>query len=122
LPNIFNLPRDLAQQKEEVIEVLASGEHVVIERILSSGHRCAPGFWYDQSQDEWVVLLQGQAQITFTDGEVCQLQRGDSLFIPAHRQHRVETTSIDPPCIWIAVHGRMQVASQGITAASLGAR
>jgi cupin 2 domain-containing protein len=72
---------------------------VTIERILSSGHCSAPGFWYDQAQDEWVVLVQGQAQLTFADGEISQLQAGDTLFIPAHRPHRLEKTSTDPPCI-----------------------
>lgn len=108
LRNIFELPDNLAQQEQEVVEVLASGERVVIERILSCGHCSASGFWYDQEWDEWVVLLQGQAEIAFADETIYRMRAGDSLFISAHRKHRIEETSTDPPCVWIAVHSRMQ--------------
>ena len=117
MSNIFTLPDNLADQEKEIVEVLASGEQVTIGRILSAGHCSAPGFWFDQAHDELVVLVQGQAQLTFADGEVCQLQAGDTLFIPAHRQHRVEKTSSDPPCIWIAVQGKLW--SRGKTGASM---
>ncbi|MDS4068774.1 MAG: cupin, partial [Candidatus Competibacter sp.] len=29
---------------------------------------------------------------------------GDYLWIPAHRRHRVEWTSENPPAIWLALH------------------
>jgi cupin 2 domain-containing protein len=107
--NIFALPTTLDPAEEEIIEVLATGDQIKIERILSCGQQSAPGFWYDQQSDEWVLLIQGQAQLVFADGEICTLRNGDTLFIPAHRKHRVEWTSSHPPCIWLAVHSKMRV-------------
>ena len=78
-----------------------------IERIVSRGHASPPDFWYDQEQDEWVCLVQGEARLAWDHGGVEILRPGDCLFIPAHARHRVESTSNDPPCIWLAVHGRM---------------
>ena len=74
---------------------------VRIERILSSAQ--PEPLLYDQPQDEWVVLLQGQAQL-WVDGVDRSLGPGDHLFIPAHTPHRVISTSADPPCVWLAVH------------------
>ncbi|NEO01320.1 MAG: cupin, partial [Moorea sp. SIO3I7] len=37
-----------------------------------------------------------------------KLKPGDYLFIKAHQKHRVEYTSAEPPCIWLAVHGNLQ--------------
>ena len=57
--------------------------------------------------DEWVVLLQGEAILACEDGPTLNLRAGDHLLIPARKRHRVEHTSADPPCIWIAVHGKL---------------
>lgn len=99
---IQNLFRDLpALEEGEWCETLLTCRQVVIERIASS-ERVAPTL-YDQVQDEWVCLLQGAADL-WIDGESVTLVAGDSLFIPAHRPHRVLRTSGDPPCLWLAVH------------------
>jgi cupin 2 domain-containing protein len=77
-----------------------------IERIVSTGHASAPGFWYDQAEHEWVVVLQGSAQLTVDMPEGWQtvhLIAGDSLELPAHRRHRVESTCVDPPTLWLAL-------------------
>ena len=66
-----------------------------------------PDHWYDQKQDEWVILLQGQAIISYEDGREVLLTVGDYLLIVAHEKHRVEETSADPPCIWLAIHGSL---------------
>ena len=76
-----------------------------LERIVSSGHATPPGEWYDQDKDEWVALLQGRAELRFADEDTAQsLHPGDHVWIPAHRRHRVEWTSNDPPAIWLALH------------------
>ncbi|MBK8182362.1 MAG: cupin domain-containing protein [Candidatus Competibacteraceae bacterium] len=76
-----------------------------LERIISIGHATPPGEWYDQDGDEWVVLLQGQAKLRFLDPDREQnLNAGDYCWIPAHRRHRVESTSREPPAIWLALH------------------
>lgn len=41
-----------------------------IERIISHGHASPEGFWYDQGQSEWVVVLKGAARLQFEDGTV----------------------------------------------------
>ena len=84
---------------------LLAAPGVRIERIVSHGHSSAPDSWYDQDQDEWVVVLQGSARILF-DGEASPrtLKRGDYLHIPAHVRHRVAWTDPDKPTIWLAVH------------------
>jgi cupin 2 domain-containing protein len=74
-----------------------------IERIASNGQASPPGFWYDQAQAEWVLLLRGEVSITF-EGEAAprSLQAGDFLDIAAHQRHRVESTAADT--LWLAVH------------------
>jgi len=85
----------------EVTEDLLRHRNLVIERIISSGH--PPPTTYDQTQDEWVLLLQGYATLDIA-GETLDLGPGDHLFIPAHTPHRLLQTSLEPPCLWLAVH------------------
>lgn len=75
-----------------------------IERIVSTGQCSPPDFWYDQSEGEWILLLQGSAGLRFAD-ELAErhLQAGDCLDIAPHRRHRVEWTATDQPTIWLAV-------------------
>jgi len=54
-----------------------------------------------------VILLQGQAILSYRDGREVFLKAGDYLLIVAHEKHRVEQTSADPPCIWLAIHGSL---------------
>lgn len=76
-----------------------------IERIVSTGQASPPGFWYDQPEAEWVVLLQGSAELRFEDEpEAQELKPGDWLYIAAHRKHRVEWTAPVEPSVWLAVH------------------
>jgi cupin 2 domain-containing protein len=88
---------------EELIEVLAERSHVRIERIVSDGHSSPENFWYDQEDDEWVLLVSGSARLAFDD-ETIELKSGDHLLIPAHKRHRVEATSEAERTIWLAVH------------------
>lgn len=100
--NIFTIPME--NNTEELCEELLARSNVKIERILSWGQSSPEGFWYDQEWNEWVVLLQGYAQLSWDDGSLTELQGGDQLLIPAHKKHRIENTSSEPPCIWLAVH------------------
>ncbi len=98
--NLFEeIPADLP---EELFTVLAENENVKIERIVSAGHASPSGFWYDQDQNEWVLLVSGFAVLTVGDERV-ELNTGDHLLIPAHQRHRVESTSTTEKTIWIAV-------------------
>jgi cupin 2 domain-containing protein len=99
--NVFDgLPAHLPN---ELFTTLLEAAHVRVERIVSRGHASPPGFWYDQEQSEWVVLLRGAAKLCFED-ETLALQPGDCVNIAAHRKHRVEWTTPDEPTIWLAVH------------------
>ncbi|MEM1295626.1 MAG: cupin domain-containing protein [Verrucomicrobiota bacterium] len=46
--------------------------------------------------------MQGTATLEFEDGETLDLVAGDALIIPAHRRHRVGSTSQD--AVWLALH------------------
>lgn len=101
--NLFqNLPTSLPA---ELVETLASNAQVRIERIVSTGHASDPGFWYDQPEHEWVVVLQGAARVDF-EQETLELTPGDHVLIPAHRRHRVAWTTPDEPTVWLAVFFR----------------
>ena len=91
----------------EVFEGIIQTSGLLIERIISTGQATPEGEWYDQERDEWVLLMTGEALLKFDDGFSVALKRGDYLLIPAHCRHRVESTSSDPPCIWLAVHGQL---------------
>ena len=73
-----------------------------IERIDSHGQASPEGFWYDQPQDEWVLLVRGEAILEIADQPPLNLKSGDHLFIPAHIRHRVASTSAN--ALWLAVH------------------
>lgn len=100
--NLFaDLPTALP---EERIEVLAESQHVRIERIVSTGQASPSGFWCDQDEAEWVVVLKGEARLHFEgDDEPTTMRPGDHVLIPPHRKHRVEWTTPDEPTMWLAV-------------------
>lgn len=78
-----------------------------IERIVSSGQCSPPGFWYDQADGEWVVILQGEAKLRFADeAEARHLRAGDSLDIAPRRRHRVDWTPVGQHTVWLAVFYR----------------
>lgn len=103
--NLFDLPGVLLP--EEFFEPLLPDKGVLIEKIVSAGQTSPPDFWYDQERDEWVAVLQGEAVLQWETGGEQRLLPGDWLCIPAHKRHRVAYTSCEPPCIWLAVHGRL---------------
>lgn len=102
-PNLFaNMPASLP---EELTTVLKEGDGVRIERIISQGHNSPAGFWYDQSESEWVLVIKGAARLEFEDRMVA-MSTGDYIHIPAHQKHRVAWTTPDEPTIWLAIHYR----------------
>ena len=100
-----NLLQDLpAPAAEEVVTSLAVVPGCRIERIVSYGHASPPGFWYDQAEGEWVLLVAGAAAVEFEDGVCVKLGPGDWLDISPRRRHRVASTAPDRPTVWLAVH------------------
>ena len=98
--NLFDIEK--MPDSDELVEILAESKSVRIERIVSSGHISPQGFWYDQHENEFVALLQGEAVITYEDGSI-RLKAGDTAIIPAHKKHRVDFTSIEPLCVWLCI-------------------
>ncbi len=90
---------------EERTKILLHTPALRLERIHSCAAASPPGFWYEQHEHEWVLLLQGSARLRFDaeDGELVELNRGDALQIAAGRRHRVEVTDGDPGTIWLAL-------------------
>ena len=88
----------------ELIETIVQSKNVKIERIVSDGHSSPPNFWYDQDQNEFVLLLQGRALIEFENEESIELIVGDYQIIHAHKKHRVSYTDNSVQTIWLAVH------------------
>ena len=72
---------------------------------MARGHSTPPGQWYDQDQDEWVIVLAGSAAL-LCDGSdhAITLKPGDYVNIPAHVKHKVEWTNQAEETIWLAVH------------------
>jgi cupin 2 domain-containing protein len=104
MDNLFaKLPPSSAPE-EEFRQLLAQ-PGLRIERIVSTGQACPPGFWYDQPHGEWVLLIQGEAGLRFADeAQARHLKAGDYVDIAPHRRHRVDWTSHAPITVWLAVH------------------
>jgi cupin 2 domain-containing protein len=104
----MNLLGDLpAARAGEIVDSLVAAPAVRIERIVSHGQTSPDGFWYDQDEAEFVVVLAGAARVRFADeAEARALKPGDTIHIATHRRHRVEWT--DPACatVWLAVFYR----------------
>ena len=113
-----NLYADIPLQRivmfpEEVFTRLLEGStgssSLHIDRIVSTGHVTD---WLVQDDDEWVVLLEGDAKIAFQqdasapEGETRTLVKGDYLFIPRGVRHKVVETSTVPAAIWLAIHSK----------------
>ena len=100
IKNFFDeLPQQLPT---ELVQALIHAANVRIERIISHGHISPDGFWYDQYEHEWVIVLKGAAKLRFEDA-VIELKPGDFVNIPAYTKHRVEWTTSTEPTIWLAI-------------------
>ncbi|MDD2370094.1 MAG: cupin domain-containing protein [Sulfuricurvum sp.] len=82
----------------EIFSTLFHNETLKIESIRSNMKR--PGELYDQDQDEWVLLLEGEAQLEIAD-EIRNISPGDYLFLPKHTLHRVISTSEN--ALWLCI-------------------
>jgi cupin 2 domain-containing protein len=100
--NIFaDIPKQL---HEELFENIISKDSLKIERIISKGHISPNSGWYDQENDEWVIVLQGEAVLSFENKEEVRLKAGDYINIPAHTKHKVSWTLPEKETIWLAIH------------------
>jgi cupin 2 domain-containing protein len=101
--NLFDaIPPNLT---EELFSTIHRAKDFRIERIVSQGQCSPPGFWYDQNQHEWLIVLEGSASIEFQNQtEPVELHRGSYLNIPAHTKHRVLQTNSNQQTVWLAIH------------------
>jgi cupin 2 domain-containing protein len=104
--NIYQPSIKSGHSKDEVFEPILKSDAFIIERIISSGQATPEGSWHDQETEEWVLLIQGESILEFENAEIIKMKPGDYIHIPAHTKHRVNSTSIEPYCIWLAIHLR----------------
>ena len=83
----------------ETFTTLLEHKDVKINRIVSS--KALEEKLYLQDEDEWLVLLEGEATLLLNEEEK-NLKKGDTLFIPAKTPHRVVDTQ--PGTLWLTVH------------------
>lgn len=103
IKNLFaDIPENL---RDELIEKILQTSSFRIERIVSPGH-CSPnGFWFDQDEHEWVILLKGSVILRFEDQpENITMNPGNYINILKHRRHRVGWTDTEQETIWFPIH------------------
>jgi cupin 2 domain-containing protein len=99
------LTRIPTQLPDELVQTLVTAPSFRVERIVSRGHASPVGFWYDQPEHEWVMLVSGAARVRFEDdAQSVAMKPGDYLHIPARRRHRVEWTEPGVDTVWLAIH------------------
>jgi len=105
MPQVANLLAGIpATLPEELQQTLLQRNGLRLERIVSRRHQSPPGFWYDQSEDEWVLLVSGSAELEFADPPGTRpLRPGDHLLIPAGCRHRVAATDPQDDTVWLAL-------------------
>lgn len=102
--NLFSKLPSLDSTEEEFTPLLDE-PGLIVKRIVSTGQSSPPGFWYEQAEAEWVLLVSGEAALRFADeDEPRRLRPGDYLDIAAGRRHRVESTHPTQATIWLALH------------------
>jgi len=97
MSNLFST--QVQDKNKEHFEILLKTDHLKIEKIISNGQTSSQ--WYDQDEDEWVVLIEGEAELLFIDKSRVRLHKGEYLFIPKKKKHKVVYTS--SPAIWLAI-------------------
>jgi cupin 2 domain-containing protein len=106
--NAKNILDDIpAQLPQELFTRLIQANNFRVERIVSQGQASAAGFWYDQEESEWVIVLEGSAAVQFEgEPQTVELRRGSYLNIPARTRHRVAWTDANEKTVWLAIHYR----------------
>ena len=95
----------------EIIDtVIGGGGNFRLERILSKSSASADGFWYDQPEFEFALVLDGFAELESESGGLVKLEKFEVVVIPPHFKHRVARTS--PRCLWLTVFAAEMFALQ----------
>ncbi len=104
MTGVKNVFEGIEPSDREIIEQLVEREGIRIERIASFGDQSEDGFYYDQDEYEFVLLLKGRAKLLFEGRGTVELKTGDWLIIEPHERHRIEYTSKD--ALWLCVFYR----------------
>ena len=105
--NIFDMSQlDFPLQDEHFINLLKS-DNIKIQRIVSTGQKSDDNFWYDQDENEWVIVLEGKA-ILSVEEKNCKivkhiLNKGDYINLASHTKHRIDYTDKKNKTIWLAI-------------------
>ena len=94
--NIFDYT---TPKTNETVITLLEHKNIKINHIVSSSN--VKPVEYNQEEDEWFVLLEGEATLLIENEEKI-LTKGETLFIPAKVPHKVLKTSTGT--IWLTVH------------------
>ena len=101
MANIFsNIPSELPN---EIFENIIRTEKLRVERIVSKGQISPDTGWYNQRENEWLIVLSGYGVIEYINGAKVTLKQGDYLNINSHNKHRVIETSPDEATVWLAI-------------------
>lgn len=85
-------------ENSERFSTLFQNHSIKIETIRS--WLKTPGEFYDQNEDEWVLLISGEARLELDTVERT-LKAGDYCLIPKHTRHRVLSTSKN--ALWLGI-------------------
>jgi len=113
IQNIYSsIPANIPQ---ELFQDILITETFKVKRIVSKGQASPKDFWYDQDQNEWVILLKGSAGLLFEDNDtIIELTPGDYINIPAHLKHRVEWTDPDIETVWLEIMWVQHCENNGV--------
>ena len=95
----MNIYDYITPQSGESFTTLLEHNNIKINRIISSDN--VDKTEYIQKEDEWLVLLEGEATLLLNKEEK-KLTKGETLFIPAKTVHRVINTQNGT--VWLTVH------------------
>jgi cupin 2 domain-containing protein len=95
----MNLYNFTVPKNSEDFTTLLEHKNIKINRIVSSAY--VESVEYMQDEDEWVVVIEGEANLLVEDEEKI-LKKGDTLFIPAKTPHKVLKTK--EGTVWLTVH------------------
>jgi len=98
--NIFE--NIIIDKKQEQFFELIKNDNIRIEKIVSNGQSSPINFWYEQKENEFVLILKGNAVLEYEHKEVI-LKEGDFINISAFTKHRVKYTNQTQPTIWLAI-------------------
>lgn len=102
--NVNNLLHKVKKDiPKEIFETILSSNNIKIERIISKGHTTPKGEWYNQDENEFVLVIKGDAELLFENDERIIMKEGDYIIIPAHKKHRVEKTNLRQETIWLVI-------------------